>query len=339
LLTLTRGQILGHRRRASALDVRLTAGSASLVEAAWAGLQDSMPRAALLSLHARVEGVAPDSWEDPALTQVWGPRFAVYVVAARDRALFTVSRYPSDARGQRVAEDLAQRMREFMGDQRMRFDDVAAGAIAGHPNSMRYATATGIVAIRWNGARQPDVWLVPRPSTSPDEARREAARRYLHAFGPSTRTAFAAWLGISAVQGRVAFDELAAAGELLDVTTPIGEALILASDEGSFRARPDRAAAARLLPSGDTFTLLKGADRELLVPVAAQRAALWTPRVWPGALLVNGELAGTWRRDQHRLSISAWRRLSPAEIAAVESEAHSLPLPGLTKPMAVTWED
>jgi hypothetical protein len=37
----------------------------SLRRAAWAGLQDGMPRAALLSLHARVEGVKPplgDEW-------------------------------------------------------------------------------------------------------------------------------------------------------------------------------------------------------------------------------------------------------------------------------------
>jgi hypothetical protein len=310
-----------------------------LAAAAWAGLQDSMPRAALLSLHARVEGVAHNSWEDPALMQVWGPRFSVYVVAARDRAIFTVSRYPDDARGQRVADDMAARLQALMGERRMRFDDVATGAVEGDPNRMRYATATGVVAIRWNGARQPDVWLLPRPDVSPGDARREAARRYLHVFGPSTRAAFAAWLGISAAQGRAAFDQLTAAGELIGVSTPIGDALILASDEGSFRARSDRPAAARLLPSGDTFTLLKGTDRELLVPDTNQRDQLWTPRVWPGALLVDGELAGTWRRDQHRLTVSAWRRLSPSEVSAVESEAHSLPLPGLLKPIAVTWDD
>ena len=103
-LSLTRERILGHRRRVSALDVRLPAGPASLERAAFCGLQDSMPRAALLSLHARVDGVQPDSWDDPALIQVWGPRWAVYVVARRDVALFTVSRYPDDARGRAVAE-------------------------------------------------------------------------------------------------------------------------------------------------------------------------------------------------------------------------------------------
>ena len=57
-LELTRDQILGHRRRVSALDTRMPPGAASLEKAASAGLQDSMPRAALLSLHARVEGSA-----------------------------------------------------------------------------------------------------------------------------------------------------------------------------------------------------------------------------------------------------------------------------------------
>ena len=60
-LELTRAQILAFRRAAGALEARLAPGAASLRRAAWAGLQDSMPRAALLSLHARVEGARPDT--------------------------------------------------------------------------------------------------------------------------------------------------------------------------------------------------------------------------------------------------------------------------------------
>ena len=93
-LELTRSQVLAFRRRVSGLDRRLPAGAKSLRVAAWAGLQDSMPRAALLSIHARVEGTEPGTWEDPSLVQVWGPRFSAYVVAEVDRALFTVARMP-----------------------------------------------------------------------------------------------------------------------------------------------------------------------------------------------------------------------------------------------------
>ena len=74
MLELTRRQILAFRRRVGALDERMPMGARSLRRAAWAGLQDSMPRAALLSLHARVEDVEPSTWEHPSLAQLWGPR-------------------------------------------------------------------------------------------------------------------------------------------------------------------------------------------------------------------------------------------------------------------------
>ena len=94
-LELTRAQILAFRRRAGALDERLPRGARSLRRAAWAGLTDSVPRAALLSIHARVEGTQPGSWQDPTLVQVWGPRYSTYVVPARDRAIFTLAVFPS----------------------------------------------------------------------------------------------------------------------------------------------------------------------------------------------------------------------------------------------------
>ena len=79
-LDLTRSQVLAFRRQAGGLDERLPGGRDSLRRAAWAGLQDSMPRAALLSIHARVGGAEPSTWADPSLVQLWGPRFNVFVV-------------------------------------------------------------------------------------------------------------------------------------------------------------------------------------------------------------------------------------------------------------------
>ena len=81
-LELTRAAILGHRLGVGVLDERLPPGADSLRRAAWVGLTDSMPRAALLSIHARVAETSPDAWADPALAQVWGPRVSAYVVAA-----------------------------------------------------------------------------------------------------------------------------------------------------------------------------------------------------------------------------------------------------------------
>ena len=119
--------------------------------------------------------------------------------------------------------------------------------------------------------------------------------------------------------------------------TPIGDAWILTRDEPSFRAAPGSAASARLLPSGDAYFLLWGADRELLVPDADRRAALWTSRVWPGAVLVEGEVVGTWRRAEATVTVQPWRRLSRAARDAVEMEAESLPLPGIEGQIVLRW--
>ena len=67
--------------------------------------------------------------------------------------------------------------------------------------------------------------------------------------------------------------------------------------------------------------------------------ASWTPRVWPGALLVGGEITGTWRRAGAVLTVQPWRRLSPAERDAVTAEAESLPLPGTRTRATVRWDD
>ena len=335
-LDLTREQILAFRRRTGALDERLRRGARSLRRAAWAGLQDSMPRAALLSIHARVEGAHPSSWEDPSLVQVWGPRFNTYVVPAQDRALFTLGRLPDEGPGRQRAEEVAARLHAFL-DGRVMTDGEAGRALGVNSNLFRYAAPTGTVLIRWDGARAPTIWTVQWPDVEPLAARRELARRYLHVFGPTTAASFATWAGIGPVEADAAFEGLERS--LTPVRTPIGEAWILARDEPTLRAPAGPAAAARLLPSGDAYYLLQGADRELLVPEARRRSELWTSRVWPGAVLVAGEIAGTWRRAQAKVTIHLWRRLSRAERNAVEAEAAGLPLPGVEDQISVRWDD
>jgi hypothetical protein len=335
-LDLTREQILGYRRSVNVLDERLAPGAVSLMRAAWAGLQDSMPRAASLSIHARVRETGPDTWEDGSLVQLWGPRFSAYVVAAQDLAVFSLGRLPEDVGRRRFAQDLARRLHDFLGGRRMTYGEAGRG-LGVHPNQLRYAATTGTVLIRWDGARQPTIWTVPAPDVDPREARLELARRYLHVFGPATAAGFGQWAGIRPAGVRAAFDRLVS--EVTPVATPAGDSWILRSDEPAFGTRNEPAAPARLLPSGDAYFLLWGADRELLVPDAARRGQLWTPRVWPGAVLARGEIVGTWRRAQAHVTIESWRRLSSAEREAVEAEASSMPLPGIRQGVRVRWDD
>ncbi|HZT83861.1 MAG TPA: crosslink repair DNA glycosylase YcaQ family protein [Gaiellaceae bacterium] len=331
-LELTRDQILAFRRRAGALDERLPPGARSLRQAAWAGLTDSVPRAALLSIHARVEGTHPSSWEDRALVQVWGPRYSTYVVPARDRAIFTLGRLPDDPSRRRRAEEMAARAHAALRGGRMKDGDLQAALGVG--NALRYATTIGTLLIRWEGARAPEVWTVPAPEIDPLEARRELARRYLHVFGPGTPEAFAGWAGVTEGEARATFDSVASS--IQAVRTPVGDGWILARDEAAFLESPGPPARARLLPSGDSYVLFWGAWRELLVPDARRRAELWTPRVWPGAILAAGEIVGTWRRAGAELGLRLWRKLSAAERDAVETETRSLPLAGVGE-IRISW--
>ncbi|TAL11821.1 MAG: hypothetical protein EPO00_02880 [Chloroflexota bacterium] len=335
-LELDRGQILAYRRFVGGLDERLPAGPASLQRAAWAGLQDSMPRAALLSIHARVEGTRPDTWEDPSLIQLWGPRFSAYVVAADDRALFTLGRWPEIEKNRQRAVRTAERLHAYLAGRVMTYGEAGRG-LGVSPNSLRYAAPTGTVLIRWDGARQPTIWTVPAPDISPAEARLELARRHLHIFGPTTTAAFAQWAGIRPPVGAAAFDALNES--LVPVRTPVGEAWILASDEAAVRAGREASSVVRLLPSGDAYFLLSGADRALLVPEPDRRAALWTSRVWPGAVLLNGELVGTWRRADTDFTIQPWQHLTTLDREAIRAEAESLPLPPTSKPIRVHWAE
>lgn len=333
-LTLSRDQILAFRRTVGALDERLPPRPKSLRRAAWAGLQDSMPRAALLSIHARVDGTGPTILDDPSLVQIWGPRYSAFVVAASDLAVFTLGRMPRDGRYQAFAQGLADELEAFLGGRRLGYGEAGHG-MGIQPNRLRYAALTGRIVMRWDGARQPTIWMVPAPAIAPAEARLELVRRYLHVYGPASSAAFAQWAGIRA-EGRAAFEE--SADDLVPVATPVGDAWILASDEPAFMTPTRASTAVRLLPSGDAWFLLQGRDRELLVPEAGRRAELWTSRVWPGALLVGGEVVGTWRRAQTTLSIGTWRRLLPTERSAVEAEAAMLPLPGAERDIVVRWD-
>jgi hypothetical protein len=325
LLKLTRQQILAYRRRVGGLDERAPNSPKALRRAAWAGLQDSMPRAALLSLHARIDGIEAAGLDDPSLAQLWGPRYSTYVVAKQDFAFFSLGRLPDAPK----ARARAYRMAELLELQ------LSSGALdVEHPYSVKYAAPTGTIAIRWDGARAPAMWTVPAPDVDPADACRELARRYLHVFGPTNADSFARWAGISRAQGAKAFTSIA--GELIAVRTPLGSELLLAADETEARAEKQEPAPARLLPSGDAYFLLDGHERELLLTNPKERTRLWTSRVWPGALLVEGHVRGIWRRAQHRVRVEAFGKPTRAQKDAVEAEAATLPLP-LERSIDVDW--
>ena len=343
ILSIIRENVLAFRQRATYLDRRLPPGR--LVEAAFAGLQDSSPRSAVLALHARVKDVSPSAWRNPQFVQVWGPRGAVYVVPRKDVAVFTLGRSPRNP-----VLGAAVRAAAEKANHAFRARRAQPGHIHSHPaggvnfRELRIASMTGAVRIEWDGARTS--WrLVEPPTEAPEPARLELARRFLRSVGPSTPSEFAWWTG-----GWAGSFGLARRGELSDAQQTfrsLGEELTEVEVEGrkrwalrTDRSRLERAVpveAVRLLPAGDPY--LASADRALLVPQPRFRSELWPKSVWPGALMVNGDLVGTWRRQVGRVTLRAWRPLEREVKEAVEEEVSGMPIETARKEVHWTTSD
>ncbi|MFT3943763.1 MAG: winged helix DNA-binding domain-containing protein [Ancrocorticia sp.] len=167
-----------------------------------------------------------------------------------------------------------------------------------------------------------DEWLGhPIPSIDPDTARVELLRRFLHCYGPSTRAAFAAWLGVRSGDvdpwWSLIEDELT----LVDYG---GREWMLDADVDALRAGviPE---GVRLLPPRDPYTQLR--DRETIVAKKYHRD-VWRTSGDPGTLLADGEIVGVWRpRKSGRkltITVKTFRTLAERHRVAVRTEAEQV---------------
>ncbi|MGH9215441.1 MAG: DNA glycosylase AlkZ-like family protein [Acidimicrobiales bacterium] len=318
-----------------------------MVGAAEGGLQDSAPRTALLSLHARVAEVRPEAWEAPGLVQVWGPRRAAYVVPEADVATFTLGRLPRVRDERRAIEALAAAALEALAGRTLLARELIEQLrVHLRHTSLRTAAASGRLLIRWD-ARLTWVMPMPCPRIDAEEARRQLARRFLHWLGPATGTDFARWAGVAprdaAATWRALEPELVAVD--IEGLGDGGERSALRADEAALRGSGP-AARVRMLPPGDPYLAL---DRELLVSGRRRRDQLWAlpdsrprspegARFMPGAILSDGELVGMWGRQQARVTLFPWQRLARTAADAIDQEAAAMAGP-LGRRISLRWVD
>jgi hypothetical protein len=317
---VARVQAVNFRLAVNNLSRRLPAGS--YAEAAYAGLQDTAPRDALLGLHARVAACEPSAWEHARLIQTYSPRRAVYVLPKDDFGVFTIGRLPRDPVARQALEDLAERAcRELAGQPR------PAPGLPGH----RDVCATGRFAIRWTTSTM-HVWEHPRPSLDPEAARIELCRRHVHAFGPTTQAAFAWWAGVSPRDAKRSFDVLAP--ELMPVDYDGHPSWILAADKTAIvTAEPMRGV--RFLVASDLR--LFGQDRTgLFVGPGLRQHTPLHDTFHPNGLVVDGSIAGTWGRRGGRVTVKTFGPLPAAVRRAIGDEADSMPVPGAVVTMSLT---
>ncbi len=112
-------------------------------------------------------------------------------------------------------------------------------------------------------------------------------RRFLALYGPANQMDVAAFLGSNRSELAGVWPE-----DLVEVQVD-GKSSWIPKDRLQMLLNPPTAPKVRLVPLWDPF--LHARDRSLLVPDKAKQKLLWTMLASPGALIVEGEVAGTWR--------------------------------------------
>ncbi|MBA3328958.1 MAG: winged helix DNA-binding domain-containing protein [Solirubrobacterales bacterium] len=173
-----------------------------------------------------------------------------------------------------------------------------------------------------------DDWVGPIQAVDPDRALAELIRRYLASHGPATAHDLAAWSGIGMRRARAGLGLVA--GELAEVETHGGRAWCLTASAGT---RRDATVEGSEVPEGPCVRLLGRFDpyllghrgRELVLePAFAGRIQAGGGIVQP-AVLVDGRVMGTWRReragDRPAVTIDLFSQLPDDLRPGLEAEA------------------
>jgi hypothetical protein len=126
-----------------------------------------------------------------------------------------------------------------------------------------------------------------RPSKPDLKALTALVRAYLRLLGPATPAHAAGYL-----DARRADVEQAWPDDLVEVQLGKATTWLPAECEAAF-ASPPQTEVVRLLGGFDPY--LQARDRDLIVPDKAVQKALWPVLGRPGAVFVDGEVAGAWR--------------------------------------------
>jgi winged helix DNA-binding protein len=356
---LERRAILAHRVWAQGLHGEATIDDLAVLAI---GLQDTPAGSAALGLRQRTGGVpAPD---DPGLALVLSVRGSPHLHRRADLPAIRAALWPRDndamraflggygdeliASGedgpallQQVADELravfpgeATAKGELSGAVGPRLPEIARpwceGCGVAHVAEGLFRLGTlyaGLELVPNEGRRQRFRLASGKPTVATGakgKAVTELVRTYLRMAGPAKLGDAVAWLDSRSVTAppdwlRPSFDALA--GELVEVSV----------DGLAMRAHRDAVAAVGDAPEPPPVLLLPARDaialgtRSFVVPDRALAKTMWRPVGSPGTVLLDGELAGTWRAKKSgrvlRLTISAPRRLTARQRTKVEEQA------------------
>ncbi|MET8086165.1 winged helix DNA-binding domain-containing protein [Micromonospora sp. NPDC005237] len=144
-------------------------------------------------------------------------------------------------------------------------------------------------------------------------------RAYLRLLGPATPKQVAGYLDAPVKDVKARWPD-----DVVEVTVDGEVRWLLSADEKALESAD--ATTSRLLGPFDLF--LQARDRATLVPDPAHAKELWPVLGRPGAVLVDGDLVGTWRpRKSGRtltIAVQPWQRLSAGTRDAITAQAEHL---------------
>lgn len=169
-----------------------------------------------------------------------------------------------------------------------------------------------------------DEWLPPSSPRSRDDSLAELARRYFTSHGPATVRDFAWWSGLAAADAEIARESVA---RELDAVTIDKQTYWQAAGTPAARAKPG----CHLLPAYDEYTVAYQ-DRSAVMSSEVAARADSGHGIFHPALVIDGQVAGTWSRELQKKSVAITcrpfarldRRQSQALAAAAQRYAQFL---------------
>lgn len=354
-MKVTREQTIAYRVAAQQLDRsgRTVRGLAVLA----IGVQEAAGEQARLAFDARLPKTpAADVFgPDRSLALVWSLRGAPHVHRRADLDALAAALYPlSEA-------DATQRLNETgpsVQRKGMTAMDQFTTAVAAMRDTVRDPTAKGAVSTAVTQAIPQAMWrecracktshisdsamrssflsagLELQPGTAPPVLQRRKnakvvkkpdlkalsalARAYLTLLGPATPVHVAGYL-----EARRADVEQAWPDDLVEVSVAGTRAWLPVERADALDSSAPARELVRLLGAFDPY--LQARDRDLIVADKAVQRALWPVLGRPGALFVDGEVAGTWRPrtagKKLTLAVETFAPLPPGVWRQVDAEA------------------
>jgi hypothetical protein len=346
-LQVDRGRVMAFRLRALGLAERGQARPADL-DVLDLGVQEYTPDSTRVALAARTSA----DLDDKRLITVWAARGAPHLHRRKDLASLMTALWPvSDAdasariKSQQIPQGMklgieaftrtAEAFRTVLTTSMSR-GEVSKQVSALVPKSLTYecrscgarhiagnvwqhsGLAGGVeVEARGREATLGPIRNLPGPPTE-NGGIDDFIRTYLRLLGPATPAEVAKYLGSATAEMKKVWPD-----DLAEVAVD-GRKAWLPEKSVSELEGAAKVTGVRLIPPMDV--LIQARDRDLLVPDKAMQKEVWRILGNPGVLLVDGEIAGTWRakmagRTRVDLSIAPFATLTPKHRKAVEVEA------------------